>query len=279
MVYNSRFNGHEIYYDEPESAFGFNVNKLWGKEVDERVRLDRLSGSVEDFHDNVMELITPVDKKKGTVVTPFVYGLDSLDMICTEDEIDRDIRKGSFGGQKPKLIGEILRKFVQDIKNTDSALIIVSQTRDNIGVSFGSKKTRSGGKALHFASTHELWLAVREHIKRKDRDVGVCVKVKVSKNKLTGKLRTIEFPIYYDYGIDDITSCIDFLIDEKVWSEKNGILMANGEFGNEKTKRDSLIPIIEDGGKEALVDLVTNLWYEIEDSIATKDRKPKYASH
>jgi len=271
MVYDRRFGEYDLYYDEPEASLAFDINKLFGKAVEDRVILDRLSGSVEDFHDHVMSLLE-VDKKKS--VKPFVYCLDSLDAICTEDEIERDIRKGTFGGQKPKLISEILRKIVQNLKGTNSTVFVISQTRDNIGVSFGDKKTRSGGKALKFFSTHELWLAVKGHIKRKERDVGVEVKVKISKNKLTGKLRTIEFPIYYDYGIDDIYSCIAFLIAEGRWSESKKVIDTKGDFGEISYKLNALIEHIENNDlKSELVRMVAETWYDIETSIATNRRK------
>ena len=276
MVYDKRFDEYELYYDEPEASLAFNLSKLFGDVVEERIITEMISESVEAYHNNVMGLLDEGTEKKKKIIKPFVHGLDSLDAICTEDEIDRDIRKGTFGGQKPKLISEILRKIVQNVKNTSSTIFVISQTRDNIGVTFGSKKTRSGGKALKFFSTHELWLAVEKHIKRKERDVGVDVIVKVSKNKLTGKLRKIKFPIYYDYGIDDISSCIDFLIEEKVWSETRGVIDTKGDFVADKTNQSKLITLIEEENlKPELVELVANTWYDIETSIAS-DRRPKY---
>lgn len=276
LTYDKRFANHDLDYDEPEAALAFNIPKLFGERVEERINTDYVSGSVEEFHDNVMGKLDEGTEKKKKEVTPFVYALDSLDAICTEDEIDRDIRKGTFGGQKPKLISEILRKIVQNIKKSDSAVFIISQTRDNIGVSFGSKKTRSGGKALKFFCTHELWMAVEGTIKRKERPVGVDVIVKISKNKLTGKLRKVRFPIYYDYGIDDTASCIDFLIEEKVWTEVKSVINTKGYFATEPINRHKLIAMIEDENKKSdLVDLVAKTWHDIESSIAT-DRKPKY---
>jgi hypothetical protein len=139
---------------------------------------------------------------------------------------------------------------------------------------FGDKRTRSGGKALKFFSTHELWLAVKSHIKRKDLDVGVFVRVKVGKNKLTGKLRIVEFPIYYDYGIDDTVSCINFLIEEKVWKRDKGGMIHSlwGEFKEE----DLANHIEKNGERDTLIDIVTRTWREREAEIAT-NRLPKYS--
>jgi recombination protein RecA len=270
-VYNQRFEKYDLVYDEPESSLEFDIDRLFGEAVGKRVKTDVTSESVEGFHDNVLA------RAEGKV--PFIYGLDSLDSICTEEEIDRDVRKGSYQMMKPKLIGEILRKIVQKVKGSDSTVFIISQTRDAIGVMFGDKKTRSGGKALKFFSSHELWMAVKGHIKRKERDVGVLVRVKVGKNKLTGKLRIVEFPIYYDYGIDDTASCINFLLEEGRWSKKPkvGTINTKGDFDAEDLKEEELITYIEENDlKEKLVEVTAELWNEIEHSISTK-RIPKYS--
>lgn len=269
MTYDDRFKKHRLIYDEPEAAFAFNIEKLFGESVEERVETDIISESVEDWHDNIFDQV----KAK----TPFIYGLDSLDAICSEEEIERDIRKGTFGAAKPKLIGEILRKIVQGVKGSKSAVFVISQTRDAIGVMFGDKKTRSGGKALKFFSVHELWMAKKGSIKRKDRDVGIQVRVKVSKNKITGKLRIIEFPIYYDYGIDDISSCIDFLIEEKHWSVSKNVVNTNGEIIKDTMKTEALASLIANNPDlyRQLVETTTKTWRKIESSIETKF-PPKY---
>lgn len=298
VTYNEKFDDHELNYDEPESAFAFNVPKLFGAKVEDRVNRDTVSESVEEFHDNVIEKLNNGET--------FIYGLDSLDAIAPEDEIERDIRKGTFGAGKPKLMSEMFRKITTKIKNTNSLLFVISQTRDNIGVMFGDKRTRSGGRALKFFSTHELWLAVKEHIKVKDRNVGTYVRVKISKNKITGKERIVEFPIYYDYGIDDITSCIDFLMQEKFWAKgseekkkavqrkgsavraamsgdeekkkkERGLIDTKGSFGKEPIQFENLRLMIAENPekKKKLVEVVTKAWREIEASLATS-LPPKY---
>lgn len=303
ITYSEKFNDHDLDYNEPESAFAFDVTKLFGSAVGERVHWydgDEVSNSIEEFHDDILAKLNSDQ--------PFIYGLDSLDAIAPEDEINRDIRKGTFGAAKPKLMSELFRKITTKLKNTSSLLFIISQTRDNIGIMFGDKRTRSGGRALKFFATHELWLAVKEHIKVKDRNVGTYVRVKISKNKITGKERIVEFPIYYDYGIDDITSCIDFLIQEKFWAKgseekkkavqrkgsavrvamskdkdeekkkkERGLIDTKGSFGKEPIQFENLRLMIAENPekKKKLVEVVTKAWREIEASLAT-NLPPKY---
>lgn len=266
LSHDKRFDDYELIYDEPEVALEFDIPKLFGGKTEKRVRTDIRSETIEDFHDNVIKEVS-----KGK---PIIYGLDSFDALTSEAEIKREVRDGTYGMEKPKLSGIILRKICGKIHDTGSAVFVISQTRDNIGVSFGNKKTRSGGKALKFYSTHEMWLAVEAHIKRKDRDVGVNVKCKISKNKVTGKLRTIGFPLLYDYGIDDIQSMIDWLMDEKVWTKEGRKINTDGFI--EPMTLDNLIQnIIDNNLENKLKEIVANKWFDIEESISTK-RPSKY---
>lgn len=294
-VYSGKFNDYDLIYDDAEHAMAFDLTKLFGEEVENKVRIDIKSNTVEDFHDNILKELGAKKTSKN-----IIYGLDSLDALTSDDETERDIRKGSYRMEKPKMTSEIMRKIVSKLDNTESLAVIISQTRDNIGVTFGSKKTRSGGRALKFYCTHELWLAVENHIKRLERDVGVNVIANVSKNKLTGRQAKVKFPILFDYGIDDQTSCVNFLLDEGVWTkskkedkektkreiikeasedeekkEKNMFVDTKG-FIEERLKLDQLINFIEDNNlMDKLKKLVAETWYKIEEEISTK-RPPKY---
>lgn len=268
-IYSGLFDDYKFINDEPEQALEIDIVKLFGKKIEEKVQQNTISDTIEDFHDNVMEM-----SGEGE---PFIYGLDSFDALTSIAELKRDIRDGTYGMEKPKLSGEILRKIVGRISDSESLVVVISQTRDKIGATFGPQKTRAGGKALHFYCTHELWLAVKSHIKRKDRDVGVNVIVKISKNKFTGKLRTVSFDILYDYGIDCIGSQIDWLVEEKFWGKPSGkrVIETKGDFID--ATREKLIEHIENNNfKDKLIQIVAKRWKEIEESIAT-DRRGKYA--
>jgi hypothetical protein len=99
--------------------------------------------------------------------------------------------------------------------------------------------------------------------------------VKVTKNKLTGKRREVYFPVYEDYGVDSIESCINFLIRSKKWSKTKGYVDTHG-FVEEKITVNNLIREIENENREnELNELVTVMWRRIEES-SLLNRKPKY---
>lgn len=269
------FKNYRLMYDEPEAAFFMKAEKLFGVRPG-RVEMDEANRS-ETVQDWYRKLVGYMDENR-----PFIYGLDSFDSLSSseEKELEEKLLKtgdegGSYQMEKPRLAGRILRRVASRIEKTNSLVIVVSQTRDNIGVTFGEKKKRSGGNALRFYSTHEVWLSVKNHEKRKEREVGVNVIAKVKKNKLTGKLRMVEFPIYFDYGVDDIGSCIDFLLTEGVWTRSGNKINTGGTFTD--TRRDLLISQIEENFSEnKLQSLVETTWKGIESSIES-GRKPKYA--
>jgi len=272
LANNPKYDEYELIYDEPEVAFYMNIEKLF------RINPDRVthlrSTTIQQWLVNV---VSKLREKR-----PCIYCLDSFDAVGSDEERDRFdklIKKGEESGsyktEKARSSGELFRNIVDELEKTRSLLVVISQTRDNIGVMFGEKKTRSGGNALRFYSIHEYWLHVAGHIKRRERDVGVNVRLRVKKNKLTGKLREVFFPIIFDYGVDDITSCVDWLIEEKFWGKSKQIIDTCGDFEN--MTMDGLIGQIESSPENIskLKEVVGESWAEIEKSIST-DRKPKY---
>jgi len=263
-----RFDNYDLIYDEPEQDLNFKLGKLFGRRTKERVKiLDPPSDTVEKFCDN---LERTMEKK------PVIYILDSFDSISSQAEMDRKLGDATYGVEKPKLLSEAFRKRIKRMAaETGSIVGIVSQTRDKIGkISFGSNKTRSGGNALRFYSCHEFWLAVIGHIKRKDYDVGVDISTKIKKNKLTGRNDIVEYPILNDYGIDDISSMVRFLLSKGVWKKKDRGSLVLSPFGD--MTETKLVKHIEDNDlTNTIVEEVYSTWKGIMKSIAS-DRKPKY---
>lgn len=225
-AHDPKFDDYRIIYDDVEVANTFDVANLFGKLAD-RMEAPRYeddepiySNTVEDFYANVMRLC-----KEGT---PFIYVLDSIDALTSNSELDRaeefvDAQekgkevKGSYKMDKAKLLTEILRVITTEIAKTNSIVLAISQTRDNIDprTSMFTPKTRAGGKALKFFATGEMWLAHLSNINntKYERKIGDRTKIKVSKNKVTGKCREIPLTLLYSYGIDDVQENLNFLID------------------------------------------------------------------
>lgn len=284
---NPNFDKYRFIYDNAEDGAMMDIEKFFGKKVAERMEspatikeFNVYSSTIEEFYYHVDDAIK--------VNKPFIYILDSMDSLSSQDEADKfDEHKtayrkgkesaGSYGVSKAKENSSKLRRIITPLHKSGSILIIINQTRDNIGFRF-EKKTRSGGHALRFYATIEMWSSIRNKIskivKGKKRQLGVKVQIQIRKNRITGKERSIFIPIYHSFGIDDIGSCIDYLIDEGYWKQKrNEIKVPEFEFIGTKEK---LIRFIDKQGLEKdLREITGDVWSEIEDACEMK-RKRRY---
>jgi len=283
---DKRFDDYDLIYDDgEETCDGFDIKYLFGRKLIKRIMSPQIDGegiplhsdTIQDFKANIL---TRVKSK-----TPFIYILDSLDSLTTDEELKKEYRqalikakdpaavkelKGSYKTEKAKAIGETLRMINNKIKHTNSALFIVQQERANIGVMFGPSKTTSGGMAPFFYSTHQVWLnkkaALPKEVKKQKRKIGNKIIAKVTKNKITGKLRDIEFDIFYDYGVDDLSSCIDFLVSTDHWKKQGTKIIAH-ELDLLLSKNALIEKIEEKNEQNQISKIVEKVWLEVEESL------------
>lgn len=251
------FDDYRFIEDDVEAADEFDKSFLFGEECADRIEGEEQgirSNSFEDFESNINKALN--DGK------PFIYLLDSADALDTEAAIKKheenmaarekgNKEKGSYGDGKAALFSSFFKHIKQKLDDANSLLIIISQTRDNLG--FGAQfnpKVRSGGKALKFYSAHEVWLSMMKKEKKGDRTYSTDVMAKITKNKLTGRHGVAYFPILFDYGVDNISSCIGFLLKEKHWSGNRTSVDTKGWHPEGKISYQKLVKYIEDGGYE-----------------------------
>jgi len=276
---NPNFEDYDLIYIDVERGVLMDVRKFFGSKLADRITFKYL-GTIEEFYYYLDDL--------REVGNPFVCILDSMDSLTSEADDkkfvenkkrarkDKEI-KGSFGDGKAKSNSGNLRRAVSELKKTGSILIVVAQTRDAINSMFETK-TRSGGHSMKFYATLEIWTSVRQQIKRKykdkDRQLGILVKARVKKNRIAGKDRAVEFPIYHSAGIDDVGCCVKYLLDEKHWVKKGGNIRAE-EFDASMEEKDLIAYIEENNLEKQLHRIVSEVWNRIEDACKV-ERKPRY---
>jgi len=286
--YNKDFNDHRFIYDNSEGGALMDIRKFFGKRVANKIEPPKFDEDGEpEYSSTIEEFYYAVDDaiRDGR---PFIYILDSMDSLSSKDETEKfeetktahrkgKVTTGSYGDGKAKKNSANLRRLLKPLGKTDSILIIINQTRDNLGFGF-EKKTRSGGHALRFYACVEIWSSIREKIKKtikgKKRQLGIVANIQVKKNRLTGRERSVLVPIYHSYGIDNVGSCVDYLIEETYWKKKGNKISAP-EFEFTGT-REKLIHTIEKNNLEKdLIDLVDEQWTAIEMASRIK-RKIRY---
>lgn len=259
-----------IRYAEAEAAFDVRYAEALGMPVGAVDFADGIN-TVEDFNN---DLIKTLDTHKDR---PILYILDSLDALSDEAEAKRDISDGSFGANKAKKMGEMFRRLTRRIESQRCHLMVISQLRDKLNVTFGETKTRSGGRALDFYATHIVWLAelgkMKKTIDKIERPVGVEVKARVKKNKVGLPFRECEYPIIFGYGIDDMMASAQWLVEiGKPELLKEVGMSQNGYKIRINNLRDK-------GGAEAretragLAKIIRQEWERIETGFVPKARK------
>lgn len=289
---NKKFDDYDFIYDPAEGGAQMDIEYYFGEDVADRLQAPQenedgdgvASAFVEDFYINL-------DRRLDSGV-PCIYVLDSMDAlnprIADEKfEDDRDAIEagketgGTYGTDKAKLNSNNLRRVIPKLRETGSILVIISQTRDNIG--FGAQynpKTRGGGRALKFYADIEIWTSVKggiaKTVRKKKRHVGNLSLCKVKRSRLTGRKAEVIVPFYHEHGIDDVGSCIEYLIDEGHWTKPKGKKVFEAPEFEFTGQEEKLIQLIEEEGREReLKILVGTVWKEVLEASRVK-RKRRY---
>lgn len=249
------------YYRETEAAFDMNYAESMGMPIN-KVHFgneDEPILTIEGFAREIEEVINKQIKSEQ----PAIYVLDSLDALSDEDEMKRDIGEGTYGMAKAKTLSILFRKIVRKLERANVLLLVVSQVRENIGVTFGEKYKRSGGKSLDFYASQITWLAhiktLDKQINRVTRPYGVIIKAKIKKNKVGPAFREVQFPFIFNYGVDDLQANVDWL--KSIGSPCEEGLIA-------KLSEEEYLPT-----QQRIKEQITNKWNEIESKFAPKRKK------
>ena len=206
--YRIKYPDAKIQYVETEMAFDEDYAYHLGVRKG-GFKLQQEVFTVEELFEDFEAFIK--DNPKG------LYIVDSWDALSDKAEIERKIDESSFGAAKAKKMSELFRRLNHRMGKADVTLMSVSQVRDNIGVSYGRKYTRSGGRALQFYGSQIVVINEKEKLKRVidkvTRIIGIESEVKIEKNKCGTPFQTCTVPIYFGYGIDNLEAGLNWLSD------------------------------------------------------------------
>lgn len=165
--------GLAIYCDTEHSLQQERANTFGIKDHERFIFLQ--PRTMEEAIDQMYEAALSIPDGCG----PNIIAWDSLAASGSKEELEGE-SAGSLMAGNAKLVHRFCKKLHSVSIKKRLALLVVNQTRDNVGVMFGSKVTTPGGKGTKFTSMVRLYLTQGAAPEKDHRDVKFTAK----KNKL-----------------------------------------------------------------------------------------------
>jgi recombination protein RecA len=177
--------------------------------------------TVEDIFEAIESITESVRKSnKDRLVTIVV---DSVMGASTKIEMAKEFDKDGYATSKAIILSKGIRKLTNMIGRERICLLFTNQLRTRLGVAFGDPYTTSGGKAIPFHASVRLRLKSVGQIKMKkdgvDQVIGIKTRAQVVKNRMGPPLKTIDYDIYFESGIDDYGGWLNIMKNYKIVSQ------------------------------------------------------------
>lgn len=151
-----------------------------------------------------------------------IIALDSVPACQPKDDIDKiekDVQSENRIGGVARLFSKSLPVIVRACEESGTTLILVNQVRAKMdAMLFGEKDDTPGGRAIKFYSSIRIKVARRAWIEIPNKNpaissqsekVGIIMKAKVVKSKVSNPFGEAELPFFFDRGFvsyEDINS-------------------------------------------------------------------------
>jgi len=175
-----------------------------------------------EYTETIIEKVRTSSKDKYVTIV-----VDSVAAASTEKEMEADYGKDGYATDKAIIISKAMRKITNLIGRQKITLVFTNQLRQKMNaMPFSDPWTTSGGKAIAFHASVRLRLKSMGTIKAKDgsgneRIVGIKVRCQVVKNRMGPPLRSADFDIFFDRGIDNYGAWLGMM-------KENGIVKQSG---------------------------------------------------
>ena len=167
--------------------------------------------------------------------------VDSSAALVPQEALERAMEDGQTIGTQARLISNGLRKLTSVISRSQSLCLFIDQVRTNINTNpylRQEEHSPTGGMALGFYSSVRVGLKRKEAFKDGDRVIGHRVAFIIKKNKVAPPLRTGEFTIYYDSGINTNEELFDMSLNLNILKLEGKTYTFDGQkwIGQEKAR-------------------------------------------
>lgn len=170
-----------------------------------------------EYTETIIEKVRTSSKDKYVTIV-----VDSVAAASTEKEMEADYGKDGYATDKAIIISKAMRKITNLIGRQKITLVFTNQLRQKMNaMPFSDPWTTSGGKAIAFHASVRLRLKSMGTIKAKDgsgneRIVGIKVRCQVVKNRMGPPLRSADFDIFFDRGIDNYGAWLGMMKENSI---------------------------------------------------------------
>lgn len=182
--------GGKVVYIDGEHAVDKTYFKALGVNINDMLLAQPSNG--EEGFNIAMEMI-----KTGEVDLVII---DSDSSLIPKKVVDGDVGDSAIG-RKAMLNSNAYPKLKNRLVENNTAVVVISQFREKIGVMFGDPRTTQGGHALKFYSDCRMEIA-KSLDKDGDEVLGNKTRIKTIKNKTYPPYHKCEFKIAFGIGIN-----------------------------------------------------------------------------
>jgi recombination protein RecA len=224
--------GHIVMMADSESALSLPIVDAVGVDIDNLIY--SVPDTVEEVFEQFEKAIEFKAKKHPDELMVLIW--DSVAATSVKQEMEKDYG-AAFMGRHAGVISQSMRKITRQVSKNRICLLILNQTRENIGVMFGDNETTFGGKAIPFHSSIRVRLKLGSKITigsgKKKKVIGLETNALVIKNKVAEPFHKARLPIFFGHGIDDDLASLYWLQDNDYIDAASWMRM---ELGGEEVK-------------------------------------------
>lgn len=230
---NCQKNGGTVCIVDAEHAFDPTYAKNLGVNIDELLISQPSNGE---------EALEVVDNLVNSGDIDLII-IDSVAALVPKSELEGEMGDSKMG-LHARLMSQAMRKLTGAIHSTNTCVIFINQTREKIGIVYGSPITTTGGNGLKFAASIRLEIKKSTQLKNGEDVYGNRTIIKVVKNKVAPPFKTAEFDIVYGLGVDNVGEVIDLAVEQGIIQKNGAWFKYNGD--NISQGRAGLVELLKD---------------------------------